>query len=259
MKRFFPILILVFLLAGCAREATVQINANINQPAVGQINEPAEESPIASENINAGQNPAPVQATVPSKLILPVAFAQQAPFGNWDALHEEACEEAAMIMAEKYFKKEKLDEIIMEAEIQKLVQWEEANGYQIDLTAQETVNILTEHLGLSAHLETETTPDRIKYEISQGNLIIIPAAGRELGNPNFQTPGPIYHMLVIKGYDGSNFITNDPGTRKGDGFKYKYNKLIAAIHDWNHDLAVDGMTDEEMNSGEQVMIVVEKP
>ena len=87
-------------------------------------------------------------------------------------------------------------------------------------------------------------------------MIIIPAAGRLLGNPYFQTPGPIYHMLVIRGYNATEFITNDPGTKRGDGFKYKYQTLINAIHDWDHQRAEGGMTDEEMAQGNKVMIVV---
>lgn len=193
---------------------------------------------------------------IPQELILPVVFAQQAPFGNWDALHEEACEEASIIMVNKYFVHEPLNETVMEAEIQKLISWEKDNDYSVDLTAQEATDILNNYFGLKAQLSTEVTPDKIKYELSQGNLIIVPAAGRLLGNPNFKQPGPIYHMLVIKGYNDSEFITNDPGTRKGNNFVYKYDQLINAVHDWNPQLAEGGMTDDEMAMGRKVMIVV---
>jgi len=79
-----------------------------------------------------------------------------------------------------------------------------------------------------------------------------------LNNPNFKQPGPIYHMLVIKGYNSWEFITNDPGTRKGNSFKYPYSTLINAVHDWNHDLAVGGMTEAEMAQGAKVMIAVSR-
>jgi len=80
-----------------------------------------------------------------------------------------------------------------------------------------------------------------------------------LGNPYFRTPGPIYHMLVVKGYDEDEFITNDVGTKRGDGFRYKYDRLISAIHDWDHQSAEGGMTDEEIARGRRVLIVIEKP
>jgi hypothetical protein len=65
---------------------------------------------------------------------------------------------------------------------------------------------------------------------------------------------------VIRGYDETEgeFITNDPGTRMGNGYRYKYEKLIAAVHDWNHELAAGGMTNEEMDQGRKVVIVVSK-
>lgn len=195
---------------------------------------------------------------IPARLELDVDFASQAPYANWDDLHQEACEEASMITVAKYFKDEELNEQIMETEIQELVKWETENDYLIDLTAQESVDIIRQYFNLSVRLETDVTVDQIKYELSLGNLIIVPAAGRQLGNPYFQTPGPIYHMLVIKGYDQDEFITNDVGTRRGDSFKYKYNQLISAIHDWDHDLAKGGMTDEEIEQGRKVMIVVSK-
>jgi hypothetical protein len=93
-----------------------------------------------------------------------------------------------------------------------------------------------------------------------GKLVIIPAAGRLLGNPNFSGQGPIYHMLVVRGFDNKTgeFITNDPGTRKGEGYRYKYSVLINAIHDWSHKLSVDGMTDQEIASTIKAIVIVEK-
>ena len=198
--------------------------------------------------------------TMPSTVDWPVLFASQAPFGVWDELHGEACEEASMIMAVKYFSKKLLTAHIMEQEILDLASWEEGNGYKIDVTANETVEILEKYFSTKAELVTEVNVERMKQELAAGNLIIIPAAGRELGNPYFQNPGPIYHMLVIRGYDSAAgvFITNDPGTKRGEGYRYKYQTLISAIHDWSHSRAEGGMTDDEMAQGRKIMIVVSK-
>ena len=67
-------------------------------------------------------------------------------------------------------------------------------------------------------------------------------------------------MLVIRGYDDENqeFITNDPGTKRGKGFRYDYQTLLQAIADWDWQLAQDGMTAEEIKQGRKVMIAVEK-
>ena len=88
----------------------------------------------------------------------------------------------------------------------------------------------------------------IKTALSQSKAVIVPAAGRKLGNPYYTQPGPLYHMLVIKGYtkDG-RFITNDPGTRRGADFIYDPAVLWNAIRDWNGG---------DVDTGKKVMIVV---
>ena len=75
----------------------------------------------------------------------------------------------------------------------------------------------------------------IKNEISVGRIVIAPAAGRLLKNPYFTPPGPLYHMVVIRGFDDARsvFVTNDAGTRRGNGLLYPQTVLFNAIHDWN--------------------------
>ena len=65
-------------------------------------------------------------------------------------------------------------------------------------------------------------------------------------------------MLVIIGFDDKTgeFITNDPGTKRGAEFRYKYKILLNAIHNWDHDRAIDGMTDEEMAQGSKIILSV---
>jgi hypothetical protein len=191
----------------------------------------------------------------------PVPFVPQAPFAVWDDLHNEACEEAAMIIVNSWFKDEDLNAHLMEQAILNLVKWEQENGYTIDVTADETVKILNDYFKLKAEAVAEVTIKRIKQEILAGQLIIIPAAGRLLGNPYYRRPGPLYHMLVIRGYDESRgeFITNDPGTKRGEGFRYKYQTLINAIHDWpKQGKTKDDVSEAEMNAAKKVMIVVGK-
>ena len=273
-KKYLIIILLMLgtalIVSGCQKNTgieTVEINVNSasgTQPLITKVVSSSRDIKIpeidtSTKSITKSTSTkaeAKKTVEIPQELTLTVAFAQQAPFANWDVLHEEACEEASIIMVNKYFVHESLNETIMETEIQKLIGWEGDNGYSVDLTAQEATDILNNHFGLKAQLSTEVTPDKIKYELAQENLIIVPAAGRLLGNPNFKVPGPIYHMLVIKGYSDSEFITNDPGTRKGNSFKYKYDQLINAVHDWNPQLAEGGMTDDEMAMGRKVMIVV---
>ena len=86
-----------------------------------------------------------------------------------------------------------------------------------------------------------------------GNLIILPTAGRVLENPYFTPPGPIYHNLVLIGYDDQKeiFYTNDPGIMSGNSFKYSYQNIIDSVADWNYELGT-------INSERRVMIIVKK-
>lgn len=77
------------------------------------------------------------------------------------------------------------------------------------------------------------TVEKIKDLLRQGRPVIVPADGKKLANPNFTNGGPIYHMLVIKGFTGDKFITNDPGTRLGADFVYTQSNLMYSIADWN--------------------------
>ena len=104
-----------------------------------------------------------------------------------------------MTMVVKYIKNEPLDAHIMEQSLLSLVKWETDNGYKVDLTAQETVDILAKYFNVTATLDTNVTTSEIKKQLAGGKVIILPAAGQHLGNPNYTAPGPVYHMLVIRG------------------------------------------------------------
>lgn len=83
-------------------------------------------------------------------------------------------------------------------------------------------------------LKKDIAIDDIVNELNQGNIVITPHNGQLLHNPNYTPPGPTRHMLVIRGYDAltGEFITNDPGTRRGEAYRYKADVLFAAIRDY---------------------------
>lgn len=197
-------------------------NANSNGNVNANVN----------SNINANINSA---ITIPDKKTLKVPFTTQAPHANWDMLHEEACEEASLIM---YFHFSNGTNITgpdaAEQEIQDLIAYEEANGYKVDVTVAELKEIASKYYGMkTGRIIKNPSIDDIKEEIVLGHPVIVPAAGKMLDNPNFRNGGPKYHMLVLKGYDKDGWITNDPGTRKGEYFRYTYDNLYNAIHDWD--------------------------
>ena len=210
---------------------------------------------IESPPPSSGVNPGLPTITIPAAYtIKDVPFTPQAPFANWDELHNEACEEASVLIARRYFDGERgglIDPVDADREIYEIVDWEKANlGKYLDTNAEEVLRILTEKYGRKARLSTTVTVNSVKKEIAAGHLIIVPAAGQMLPNPYFRSPGPPYHMLVIVGYDDNEFVTNDVGTRRGEGFRYKHDDLLNAVHDWTGDKST-------ITSGRKVMIVVE--
>jgi len=171
-----------------------------------------------------------------SYLIKNFPFETQAPNANWDELHEEACEEASVILANYYLKKQKITPEIMDDEIHKMVNWQVKKwGSHKDLTIKETAQMAKEIYGLKTDTITISSIEDLKREIAEGNPIIVPTAGRRLGNPNFKQPGPVYHMVVVIGYDNTKIIVQDVGTRKGDHYEYSQTVFYNAIHDWNGD------------------------
>lgn len=200
-------------------------------------------------------------ASVPSSYNLAVPFQPQAPHADWSLPYQEACEEASLIMADRFFSGESLSLEQMDEEIKKLVAWEQdVFGYYEDTTAGEVARIASDYFNLNAALDFDVSTENIKRHIASNKLVVVPAAGRELPNPYFTGDGPLYHMLVIRGYTQTQFITNDPGTRRGEEFLYGYDDLINAIADWprEHGGFKDNVSEEEMRNGTPVLIVLDR-
>lgn len=87
--------------------------------------------------------------------------------------------------------------------------------------------------------ENITKSDMIE-SLRDDSLVLVPLFGRELGNKYYTPPGPIPHMLVITGYDPvkKEFITNDPGTKYGEGYRYGEDTLFDAI--WTYPTTQSG-------------------
>ncbi len=192
-----------------------------------------------------------------------VPFVAQAPTANWDAIHEELCEEAVALMAQ-WFNQSKTGSKLgnwqnaipaQEAEtaFKQMVDWENKTfGDYKDTTALQTLQIFKEDLQVSqAELMENVSIENLKQELARGNIVIVPTAGRLLKNPYFKQPGPVYHMILLKGYKDNTFITNDPGTRYGEGYVYSNNILFNAIHDWNG-------SGDTIEQGQKVAIVIKK-
>lgn len=179
------------------------------------------------------------EASMPTSFNLALPFTSQAPFGVWDAVHEDTCEEASILMVAEYFAgaSGKLDANAADAEMRNLVAYEDAHGYGYSVSAAELKAIIEDYDdgAYTAEIIEDPSADDLRALLVDGYPVIIPAAGRMLGNPFFTGAGPLYHMLVLRGYDDGNFITNDPGTRHGENYTYDETVLMNAIADWTGD------------------------
>jgi len=181
------------------------------------------------------------QEEIPEEYNLSVPFTPQAPEKNWSLPYKEACEEASLLMVYYFQNNLTFTVPVAKREIDEMVDWQlEYFGEHRDLSAQETGELASQYWGYDFDVINNLTIQDIRKLIARGVPVIVPAAGRELGNPYFTPPGPIYHMLVIKGYTKDKFITNDPGTRRGTDYMYDQDILMSAIRDWTGEAADGG-------------------
>lgn len=189
--------------------------------------------------------------TIPNSYYLNVPFTSQAPTGNWSSPYNEACEETILVMLAHYKAGTSFSATQAEEEIQALVQWELATyGKHEDTSVDETANTAQVYKGLNVHTSRTVTIKRLKQLISEGKPVLVPVHGAALGNPHYSGNGTLYHMVLLIGYDQDEFITNDPGTRYGGGYRYNVNTFYNAIHD---------LTDPESDiaQGEKAIVILD--
>lgn len=178
-----------------------------------------------------------------SSINLAVPFLVQAPTGNWALPFAETCEEVSVKMVNAYFQNQtdrfkdpqKSEQLIVEV-VEK--QKEILDGIWIDTGVELTKKFAEEIFPISMQVVENPTIEQIKSELIAGYPVIVPADGRKLQNPFFSGAGPDYHMLVIRGFNEKGFITNEPGTRRGENYIYPFEILMNALADWHPELGL---------------------
>jgi len=170
---------------------------------------------------------------------LPVPHTSQAPYGDWRQPWFDACEETSIVMVDAYYReypKKNLNKKIARAKILELFKKKNKTiGWGLDENANKVVKMINKFYDWQAKTVKKPTIEMIKEEIDGGHPVIIPAYGRALKNPRFKQGGPDYHMFVVSGYDDKKkeFIVQEPGTRYGLDFRYKYDTVMNAMHDFH--------------------------
>lgn len=167
-----------------------------------------------------------------------MSFTPQAPFGEWsDPMQQDGCEEAVSLMAVSWAKGEEFNLEKAKEKIISASEYELKNfGEFRDSSASDVlVRIIKGYYGYdNAFLKNNISVDDIIAELNQGNVVITPMNGQLLKNPFYTPPGPIRHMIIIRGYDEKTkeFITFDPGTKHGENYRYNVTLFYNAIRDY---------------------------
>lgn len=258
MRKILKLLIWIIVLAGLATLAELFfLQKIINRPtpetqsklgqavedASSNITEPNNQAPDSTDQIaldGANKQTSDTETAssnnLPAKSLINIHFYSQAPLGQWDAFHEDMCEEASVLNAALYLQDKKISNEDFEDRLQEMQEAEKKEiGEWKSTTIAQTKQFSDSYFAGKIRSKIVDNPsiENIEVEVAAGHPVVVPLAGRDIGNPNFTPPGPIYHMLVVKGYDATNFITNDVGTRKGNSYTYKKEVIMKNMHDWN--------------------------
>ena len=180
-----------------------------------------------------------VSASAKEKLVISVPFTPQAPLGQWkDVRQQDGCEEAVVAMAMAWIGGEKnITRDNWRLRILILSNFENKKyGEYRDVALQDIISWLFKDYFNYQKVEIKTVNNAsdILDELEKGNIVLTPMNGRALKNPNFTGLGPERHMILIKGYDyqTKEFITNDPGTRNGENYRYPEKIVWGAIRNY---------------------------
>lgn len=217
-----------------------------------KISEPANETPTASTTPEAekpdASEPEPetepeagdtlAAATLKEPVTLidtKVPFTVQAPAGEWDdQRQQDGCEEASALMAMRWAQGKGLTTSESRREILAISDYEQAEyGEYRDVSVEDVRDwIFKDYFKYDkVAVRTNVTVKSLIAELQAGRVIVAPMHGQKLHNPYFSGEGPERHMLVIRGYDPAKkeFITNDPGTKRGEGYRYKESVIMDAL------------------------------
>lgn len=236
MKKYSLFFIFILLLFGAGFLAFFPKKETSTPPELPTVNLPAAEiEPASTQTVEPPKTELPTKNEVFKQ---EVPFVVQAPFGNWrDPNFQNACEEASVVMAMSWLNGEKnLSPTEAQRRILEIIDFENKTfGYSVDTDVFDLQQIFSQHFKKpNTTIKENPTVADIVAELQQGKVVLVPAFGQALKNPNFTQPGPVAHMLVLTGYDPTTqeFITNDPGTKKGASYRYPQEVLWGAI--WSY-------------------------
>lgn len=215
MRKSLVILISLFILSSCSGK----IDRTINK--IETVSETIIPKPTVI-----------LESGIPDYFLNKTAFVPQAPEKNWDQPWQDSCEEAAILTVKYYFENKTPDTATLLKDYEQL--FSQSSTHDINLAQMS--QIASDLYNYDSKIIDNPDTDTIEKYLSQGHILIAPANGKILFKENkyFKNGGPVYHNLVILGYDHNKkqFIVHDVGTQFGAYFKYSYDLLMNSIHDF---------------------------
>lgn len=177
-------------------------------------------------------------AARPATVLLDVPFVSQAPTRSWVQPYQDACEEAALLAAYLWQQGRTPSRAEIHAELLELVETgQQEHGHGGSISARKMVELFHDAYGEEGiRLVPSATVEDVKDALAKGQVVLLPMAGRRLQGPFYQPPGPLYHALLVRGYDEEEgvFIVNDPGTNtKGEAFRFSEAAIARSWNDWD--------------------------
>jgi hypothetical protein len=185
------------------------------------------------------------KAPLSASINLSVPFVCQAPFANWN-VHEDSCEEAAILMDHVYLEGESLTLEYADKEFLVMRQWQKDHyGAEKDMTCAEGAKFANDYYGYkNSKSFNNITVNDIKSQLAAKNLVIVPVMTHSLLNLHYGAKS-VYHYVLIKGYNQDGVVTNDAGIKEGENYFYSWDTIFSAI---------DAQT-PVMNQGRSMLII----
>ena len=213
--------------------------SGMNQGEAGDYAEVEEKPRDEQEDDGERRRELALHSLEPEVIDQNLPFSSQAPQFSWDdPRQQDGCEEISVLMAMAWVRREKqVPASVWEERITSLADFsQEKYGEHRDISVRDVVEwLFKDYFSYNkVRVSLIESSAQIVAELENGNLLLVPLNGQELGNPNFTPPGPEHHFAVIKGYDyrRQEFIAHDPGTRYGANYRYPEDVLYQAIRSY---------------------------
>ena len=185
----------------------------------------------------------------PTNVNLPMQFYSQAPFGDWGDPYQNACEEMSVLLTHAFLTGRTYTAEEIDAAVVRLTEFVANSGYEESMPLAAVQSIAHDYFNARSFIIENPSVADIEKSIQAGYPVIAPLAGRNLNNPYFTGEGPWYHMLVISGYNETEFITQEVGINSGANYAYKKTTIMQNLHDYTG-------VDEYIKTGERRVLVL---